>query len=142
MEALAKEYDTLTTVVESLQDQQKPAQHIINTIDRRLPAIEALLSASEPRCLNDLFIFAVMMRGKLSSLRDNAGSLIYPENYGGRVFTLEDYQEIAPDVREDIADLQAMISVMINGFELVTGTTAKRLGIGRLASCHDGSERD
>jgi hypothetical protein len=145
MEALALEYDLLCQAEDDIRDRGgKPDRHFINTIDRRLPAIEGLLSTSEPQNINDLHIFAVMLRSKLGVLRDSAGSLIYPERYGNgkKVFTLEDYQKIAPDLRSDIADLQAMISIMIDGMERVSGTTAERLGIGRLASCLDGSEND
>lgn len=142
MEALASEFDVLCSVVEALQSRHNPDdRHVINAIERRLPAIEELLASSDPKNINDLFIFAVMLRSKLASLRDNAGFLIYPERYG-KSPTLEAYQEIAPSIRTDIANLQAMISFMIDGFERVAGTTAKDLGIGRISGSNDCSERD
>ncbi|WP_414462792.1 hypothetical protein [Hyphomicrobium sp. DY-1] len=144
MEALALEYDLLCAATEAIRkDGEKPSPHFINVVDRRLPAIEELLSTSEPTNMNDLFIFAVMMRSKLAILRDSVRTLIDHEPYGNcaRVLTIEDYQEVTPDIRSNVEALQAMISTMLGGFERVSGTTPKNLGIGRIAQSPDGSER-
>ncbi|WP_423414861.1 hypothetical protein RLW55_16890 [Hyphomicrobium sp. B1] len=144
MEALALEYDLLCAATEAIhKGGEKPGANFINVVDRRLPAIEEMLSTSEPTNLNDLFIFAVMMRSKLAILRDSVGPLIDHERYGdgARELTIEDYQEVRHDIRSNVADLQAMISTMLGGFERVSGTTPKNLGIGRIAQSTDGSER-
>jgi hypothetical protein len=139
MEALASEYDLLCQISEAVGDEENPCVHLLNNIDRRLPAIEVVLATSEPRTVNDLLIFAVMIRDKLASLRDNAGFLIHPEKYGKPV-TFEDLRKIAPDVRSNIRDLQAMITIMIDSCERISGMTAKKLGIGRIAAANDFSD--